>query len=69
MNFFRSPIPAGRWWSYLNYNKRFSEDNYLMACIPLSNYETNFLTAFRRHYVEKSESYYLQSQLPMMAET
>lgn len=36
-HFFRSPIQAERWWSYLNYNKRFSEDNYFMVCIPLSN--------------------------------
>lgn len=38
-----------------------------MLCIPLSNYETNFLTASRRHY-EKGESYYFPSQLPLAAE-
>lgn len=68
-NFFRPPIQAGRWRPYLNYNTRFCAGNYFMVCIRLSNYETNFLTSFRRHYVDTSESYYFENQLPMTAET
>lgn len=44
--FFRSPIPAGRRWSCLDSSKRVYVGNYFMACISLSNYETNFLMAF-----------------------
>lgn len=56
------------WLSYLKYNKRFIDCKYFMVRIPLSNYATNFLTALRRHYVEKTESYYFENQLPMTAE-
>lgn len=68
-NFFRSPIQARSWLSDLNCDKRFFEDDLLQGLHPLCNYEMNSLTAFRRHCVEKGESYYFQEQLAMTAET
>lgn len=39
-----------------------------MAAFPLSNYESNFIKAWR-HYIEQSESYYFERHLPKSAET
>lgn len=69
MNFFRSPILAGSWFSCLNDNKHCCEGARLMICFPPSNYQSNFMKMFRRHCIEKSESYHVESQLPMSAET
>lgn len=68
-NLFRSPIQAARWWSHLNDNKRYYDDKYFMVCIPIRQYEMNFFSSFRRHYLEMSESSYVQDQIPMTAGT
>lgn len=48
---------AARCWAHLDYNNRDFGDNYFMVCIPMDNHEKNFFQSFRRHYLEKRESY------------
>lgn len=68
-NLFRSPVQEGIRWSYLNYYKRSHEGKSFMVCVPLSNFESNVIGAFRHHYLEDGEPDYFQSQLPKSAET
>lgn len=63
-SFFRWPVQAGRCWSYMSYNQHFYDGTRFIVGSPSSIYESNFVKAFRRGYIEQSEPYYLENQPP-----